>query len=188
MTYYLSKCLAEFEGAALINLAEIFSPIICFIVNVLMQVVMCRYKLSKGMLKTELTGFLSGLLFLFLNLIFQSYISVYILIVNLIIYTALSYCYFHFINLSVTARRIRIVRELYQYENGLTKTEILRKYNAKDMVENRINRMINSGQIITKNDRLYIGKPILLLIAKIMVLLKIIIIGRKSINGTNKQF
>ncbi|MBF0472985.1 MAG: hypothetical protein HQK93_04540, partial [Nitrospirae bacterium] len=110
----------------------------------------------------------------------------YIFIVDLIIYTALSYCYFHFINLSVTARRIRIVRDLYKNEEGMTKSEILKVYNASVMVDNRVQRMINSGQIIIKDNMLYIGKPILLLIAKIIVLLKFIILGSKSLDETNK--
>lgn len=163
------------------NLVKIFMPIVFFVINVLIQVIIYRYQsvfgLQKGLLKTELMGYLSGLLFLFLILIFHSNINVSISIVNLIIYTALSYCYFHFINLSITARRIRIVRELYKYENGLTKKEILKRYNAKDMVDARINRMINSGQVLNNNGRLYIGKPILLLIAKTIVLMRVLIIG-----------
>ena len=93
---------------------------------------------------------------------------------------SLEYCYFNFINLGETARRIRILRELYDSKKGLSMAEILERYNAKNIVEKRLSRLINHGQIIDKNDKYYIGNPIMLLIARIIVTMKLILLGKKS--------
>jgi len=100
--------------------------------------------------------------------------------VNIIIYSSLGYCYFHFINLGETARRIRILRELYESNGGLTLDKILKRYNAEAMVELRLQRLISSGQIILKDGRLHVGKPVLSFISKIIILMKLILLGRKS--------
>ena len=49
------------------------------------------------------------------------------ILLNAVIYAALGYCYFHFINLGETARRIRIIRELYDAKTGLSPEEILNR-------------------------------------------------------------
>lgn len=92
----------------------------------------------------------------------------------------MGYCYFHFINLGETARRIRILRELYDRKEGLSMEEIFKRYNAKEIFERRIARLINNGQIIYKDGKYYIGKPIMLLMAKMIVTMKLILLREKS--------
>ena len=99
---------------------------------------------------------------------------------NFIIYASLGYCYFHFINLGETARRIRILREIYDSKDGLTMEEILQKYNSKEIVDKRIGRLINNGQVLYKNGRYYIGNPTMLIITKIIVAMKLLLLGRRS--------
>ena len=103
-----------------------------------------------------------------------------IVIANIIIYCCLGYCYFHFVNLSVTARRIRLLRLIYSHDKGLTYPEILRMYNGKKMIDNRIERLIGSGQIKKNGNRYFIANPTMLLISKIILLLKLIVIGKRS--------
>jgi hypothetical protein len=103
-----------------------------------------------------------------------------VLITNLIIYLSLSYCYFHFVNLAVTARRIRLLRDLNNSEDGMTMDEILLQYNSRDMVQNRIERLVNSGQVIYKNNRYYIGRPAMLWSARIILIMKQLVLGKKS--------
>jgi len=140
-----------------------------------------------GLLKSVISGFISGGIIVVLT---EMYVFITvgvpvpqvlpIFIVNLIIYGVLGYCYFHFINLGETARRIRILRELYDANGGLTLEEILQRYNAGNIVEMRINRLLKNDQIKYNNGRYYIGKPIMLLIAKIILLMKRLILGKKS--------
>ena len=99
---------------------------------------------------------------------------------NLLVYSALSYCYFHFINLCLTARRIRLVRDLFGAPGGLTLAQILESYNARDMVKKRVQRLLGSGQIVEQNGRYFVGKPVILFAARIMVILKFIFLGKGS--------
>lgn len=136
----------------------------------------------KGLLKSLFSGFAVGLfalLFVQLLTVFLNIAFLPNLIVNIIIYSSLGYCYFHFINLGETARRIRILRELYDSNGGLSLEEILKRYNAKKMVELRLQRLLSNGQVILKDGMLYNGKPIMLFISKTIILMKLIILGRK---------
>jgi hypothetical protein len=103
-----------------------------------------------------------------------------ILFANLMTFIALGYGYFHFVNLGETARRIRLLREIYSEPNGITKTELVRRYNGKTMLELRLNRLLSKGQIIACGDRYFIQSRLMLIITQIMVTLKWIIIGKKS--------
>jgi len=166
---------------------QVINPIIGLAINVLVQVGCSRYIPSLALLKSVVLGFVSGL---FSLLIFEFYLSfsfsittkdlLPILVTNCIIYALLGYCYFHFINLGETARRIRILRELCDSEKGLSLEELLERYNAKDMIDMRLRRLLDNGQIIYKDGRYFIGKPVMLLMAKIILLMKLIVLGKKS--------
>jgi hypothetical protein len=95
-------------------------------------------------------------------------------------YIALGYCYFHFINLGETARRIRLLRELWESDGGLSMNEILQRYDASYILKVRLGRMINNKQIIVRDDRYYIGKPIMLYIAKAIVMMKLVLLGKRG--------
>jgi len=158
------------------------NPIVAFSINVAMQIMCIRF-VMKGLLKSLFSGFAIGLL----SLLFVQLISAFLgktflpnFTVNIIIYSSLGYCYFHFINLGETARRIRILRELYDSNGGLTLDVILKRYNAKKMVELRLQRLLSNGQVILKDGRLYNGKPVLLLMSKTILLMKSILLGQKS--------
>lgn len=100
------------------------------------------------------------------------------LVANLLIYSALGYGYFHFINLGETARRIRILRELYKASEGLAADEILARYNAQQIVTMRISRLLRNGQIVEHAGRYVVGKPLMLFIARSMAWLKRLLIGK----------
>jgi len=161
---------------------NVINPILAFSVNVATQILCVRF-IMKGLLKSLFSGFAVGLLSLLFVQLFAVFLNITFLpnlMVNIIIYSSLGYCYFHFINLGETARRIRILRELYDSNGGLTLEEILKRYNAKKMVELRLQRLLNNGQVILKDGMLYNGKPIMLFISKTIILLKLIILGKKS--------
>jgi hypothetical protein len=157
------------------------------LINAFSQVLIFRTKPSFGLLKSEYVGFASGLIMLALlhAYSFTQYLQPLediplILLANLLIYGALGYCYFHFINLCLTARRIRLVRDLYKSVNGLSITEILEGYNAKIMVQIRLKRLLDSGQIVFVDGKYHIGKPIILFAATCMVALKKLFLGKRS--------
>jgi hypothetical protein len=97
-----------------------------------------------------------------------------------ITYVAMAYGYFHFVNLGETARRVRIIRELWESPDGLSVNELLRRYNASEILRIRLQRMINNGQLKERDGRYYIGNPIMLYMAKAMVMMKIVLLGKRG--------
>jgi hypothetical protein len=102
------------------------------------------------------------------------------ILANIITYGALGYGYFHFVNLGETARRIRLLRELYDSEGGLSISDLLARYNSREVLNRRMDRLTVTRQVFRRNGRLYIGKRTVLYMAKILVLMKMLFIGKKS--------
>jgi hypothetical protein len=97
-------------------------------------------------------------------------------------YLALAYWYiFGFYNLGESARRIRLLIELEAAgSRGLSRTELLAAYNARMIVQTRLGRMLTSGQIVERDGRYVIGRPLMLYGAKALVLLKLAFLGAPS--------
>lgn len=151
---------------------HIFIPFIGLAANVLIQVFLFRFFPQVGLLRSLFVGFVSGLPVLFLmgpGAILTS---------NLIIYILLGYCYFHFVNMSETARRIRILLELKAAPEGLSLREILERYNSRDIIESRLARLVSNGQVVCRNGKYYIGNPAMLIIAGSTAVVKRVIFGK----------
>jgi len=163
---------------------NILIPILSLCFNILTQIFSYKYILRKELLKSEYLGCLCGFILLIVcelairEDLFKEWL--FLVFANLIIYACFSYCYFTFINMGETARRIRLLRELYDAPFGLTGEEILKRYNAEEVINIRMNRLLNNGQIVLRNGRYYIGSPIMLLISRMIVFMKIIVLGRES--------
>ena len=97
-------------------------------------------------------------------------------------YFALVYWYvFGFYNLGESARRIRLLVELQAAgERGLTLTQLLAAYNARMIVDARLGRLLAGGQVVERDGRYLIGKPLMLYGAKALVLLKLAFLGTPS--------
>jgi hypothetical protein len=171
----------------MVEYGHVLVPIIGLTMNVFVQVFGFRTLSGLTLLKSVIIGFVSG----FVSVMTLEYYCVAVLSVstsdvlsgfmtNLLIYTALGYCYFHFLNLGETARRIRILRELYEVSEGLSLEEILERYNAKHIVATRIRRLVHNGQVVERYGRYYIGSPVMLFIARSITLLKLCIFGKRS--------
>lgn len=100
----------------------------------------------------------------------------------LLTYVVLTYCYIiGFFNLGESARRIRLLIELYGAgERGMKRDEILSTYNARMIVEVRLRRMLAGGQIRQRGGAYVIGKPVMLTAARVLVALKIAYLGSRS--------
>ena len=169
----------------MIFLAHIFSPVLGLMVNVISQIIMTRYVKKFGLLTSVILGFLVGLAIVFTieiahTLTSNSPISEVIgaLALNTITYGALGYCYFHFVNLGETARRVRIVRELLDSKDGLSMSEIFEHYDASEIIRVRLQRLLKNKQITLRNDRYFITKSMLLYITKIITMMKIAILRK----------
>jgi len=169
------------------NYLRVFFPLVCLALNIFVQIFSFRFFSKIGLLKSVFSGFISGfflLCVLELSIPAGELISVKetagFFIAHFVTYVSLGYCYFHFVNLGETARRIRILREFRDSPEGLDLEQLLARYNAKEIVDRRVQRLIKNSQIILKNDKYYTAKPVMLLIAKILVALKWMILGKKS--------
>lgn len=169
---------------------QIGLPLACLLVNVLSQILFFRNFSRAGLLKSEYWGFLGGLVILLTAESFISQASSLnfsdacgIISTNLIIYSALSYCYFHFLALGETARRIRILRELSEADGGMSLEDILKRYNAKEIFDKRMARLLNNGQIELRQGRYHIASPSMLLITRTVLFFKQLIFSGKSALG-----
>ena len=154
------------------------SPLLGLFVNVVVQVCASRYISKITLLRSVYLGFAAGLFVQTCILLPGG--DLYLMLADLITYFALGYGYFNFVNLGETARRVRILRELYDAGGSLSPEELLKRYNSRDMIEKRIQRLVNNGQVIYNNGRFYIGTPLVLFMAKAVTLGKFIVLGRKS--------
>ncbi len=165
---------------------HLFCPIIALGINVIVQIVI--FKLDKGrkLLRSVFTGFATGalsagaiesLIVLAAGAPVKNFIPA--LVVDITTYSAMGYCYFHFINLGETARRIRLLRELNDAPEGLTEGEILSRYNAKEIIDVRLTRLLNNKQIILRDARYYVANPAMLFISRALAFMKLIILGKR---------
>ena len=79
-----------------------------------------------------------------------------------------------------TARRIRLLRELCDSSDGLSKEGILDRYNAKEIIDIRMKRLLGNGQVVLRNGSYFIGNPTMLFFSGIIVFMKLLILGKKS--------
>ncbi len=163
---------------------HLVSPLLGLSGNVLLQICSLRYVARCGLFTSILLGFVFGLCSL-VGLELYAYLaapggSFLAIVTNVLTYAVLCYCYFHFVNLGETARRIRMLRELYDSHEGLTMSEILERYNAKEIVDKRLRRLISKHQVIYRDGKYTIGNPLMLFIAKTLVAVKVALLGRKS--------
>lgn len=84
-----------------------------------------------------------------------------------VVYACIAYSYFHLFNMSETARRIRILRELHA-AGSLTAQEISRLYSGASVLEARFDRLLATGQLELRADR-FVGAGRLLYTAACLV-------------------
>jgi hypothetical protein len=137
-------------------------------------------KLFKINISGQLLAILTELLFNIpvLLIIYSINNSPSTLIYSFIVYNCLGYSYFHFYNLSETARRIRILIEV-KNQKSISKEELMSIYKPDIILSNRLDRLIKLGQIRLKENGKYI------LSGKILWLSALIIAFLRNIFGFN---
>lgn len=84
-----------------------------------------------------------------------------------LVYGGLAFSYFQFFAMTETARRIRILRELYE-TGPLTREQLAANYGAEQMFEIRLNRMVELGQLEKAEGRFRVKGRLILYVAKVM--------------------
>ena len=156
-----------------------FAPVIALSVNVLSQVACFRTLRARGLLRSLFAGFGAGLpavIILTLAVLHRHPISALdaaaLILLNLLTYGALAYGFFHFVNLGETARRVRLLRELVEAGGELSEEDLLRRYNAQDIVRLRLDRLKANQQLVTRNGRHVIARPTVLAISRLILAMK----------------
>lgn len=158
---------------------SIVAPLIGLCLNASFQICAFKSFLKSALLKSVVFGFFAGGCCLFLlGLVIADRAGV--IVENMIVYILFSYCYFHFINLGETSRRIRILRELTESDHGLSWAQLLARYNAQEIMERRLRRLIKNGQVIVTNDQFHIGRPFVLWMAYALMFLKRVLLGKRG--------
>jgi len=83
------------------------------------------------------------------------------------IYISFSYIYLHVFNLSETGRRIRILLEIYK-KGPLERVELVKSYTCRDMMSNRLKRLVALEGLRLVKDRYVAGNKIFLLTARVI--------------------
>lgn len=166
---------------------HLFCPVIALGINVIAQIVIFKLDKRHKLLRSVFMGFAAGVLSAgaiesFIVLTTSASIKKFIpaLFVDITTYFALGYCYFHFINMGESARRVRLLRELDAAPGGLTEEQIFSKYSAKEIVNIRLTRLLNNKQIILRGERYYAANSTMLFISKALAFMKLIISGKSS--------
>jgi hypothetical protein len=88
------------------------------------------------------------------------------LVYGAVVYACLAYSYFHVFNMSETARRIRILSELY-ISGSLSAEEISRAYSGEVLLGVRFDRLVATGQLEERGGR-YVRAGRLLYVAALL--------------------
>jgi hypothetical protein len=83
---------------------------------------------------------------------------------NLVIFLGLAYLFFNWVHIPVASVRLRVLHEI-ELNPGLNRAEILNQYNAKKIIEIRLERLLSSGQIVAREGRYFTGRKRILYIA-----------------------
>jgi hypothetical protein len=154
--------------------------------NVAVQIGLYRVLSGQGrLLKSQVAGAAAGLAVLLVpglagSLPSSLAASPWSWIADLLIYLAFCYIYFHWNNMGETARRIRLLRELAEAADGLSEAELLARYPGREILDRRLTRLIDGGQIVERDGRLQLSGGLVLVSARLVGLAKAIVIGGRS--------
>jgi len=98
---------------------------------------------------------------------------------NLLCYLALAFGYFNFVNLNITALRIRMLHEVAASRQGMSRRDLLSRYNAGEVIGLRIERLVRGGHIVERDGRFFSGKARFLCVAAVFEFLRWLILGRR---------
>ena len=149
-------------------------PLSGLLVNVLAVVALARRGVS--LLKSVYGGFILGAV-LVLGADFQAGAQGGKFVSDALIFGALGYGFFHFVNMGETARRIRLLLELRE-GGALTEAELLSRYNADGIVGARMGRLLRNGQVRLVEGRYAPGAPAVLFMERALTAMKRIFLGR----------
>jgi hypothetical protein len=106
--------------------------------------------------------------------------TAYMLVFAFLVFNGVAYAYFHFFNMSETARRIRMLLQIrHAGADGLRVQDLERAYSPRDMIEARLDRLVKMRQLALGPDGRYrIAGRLLLRAGKAMSLWRRLVFHR----------
>ena len=163
------------------------SPIVGIAVNVVAQISLFRNRHGAEFFHTIFVSALMGLaacLILEAGLIIarqnQLYDALWLSSGNILAYLALSYCYYHFVQLGQTSIRIRLCVEIAASKGGLTVQEIAARYSDKMLMGMRLQRLLESGDIVQRDGRYFVRRSRFVRVAQALFTARRFLLGRAS--------
>ena len=163
------------------------SPIVALAVMVVVQAAVLRLRRGEQFFGSVVVGFAAGLLAVLalqvvLLLIFPRNLDRWVLalVANPAIYVMLAYCFYNFINLGHASIRIRIFKECDDRGGFITHEQLKAVYDDKLIQEARLQRLLESGDIIREGGRWKLVNSRFVPVAKIVFGLKKFVLGRES--------
>lgn len=162
-------------------------PIAALAVNAITQAAAFRLRRGTQFFRSIVEGFLAGALaFAILEVALapkggslREYV-VMAFLVNGPTYLALSYCAYNFVQLGQTSIRIRIYSEIAAKPSGVSVEEITREYDDEALMRGRLRRLLESGDLVERNGRYFLGRKRFLFVSHILFAAKRILLGKGS--------
>jgi hypothetical protein len=168
-------------------MVSLITPIAAILINLATQVILYRVRRGREYFRSIIEGFLAGAIVLTASEAFFILSAnrvtdrlILALLVNGPIYICLSYCYYNFVQLGQTSIRIRMYTEIALRPSGVAISEIEREYDERGLTEVRLQRLLESGDIIERDRSYFIGRTRLLHIANLIFAAKQFLLRKKS--------
>lgn len=105
--------------------------------------------------------------------------AVALVVFDALTFAILSFGYFNFVQLNISSLRVRIANEIFDSKTGLSEAELITLYNARRVVDERLDRLARGNQIIERDGRFYHRKSLVYGIAVAMDLCKRIVLRQR---------
>lgn len=102
-----------------------------------------------------------------------------------VVYSCLAYAYFHVYNMSETARRVRIMHEIFK-AGGLSRESIIAIYGTPDILKVRLDRLVHLKELELVEGR-YVLKGKILHLAAVVVMVWRAVLGFPPVTTSTKR-
>lgn len=148
------------------------APLLGLALNVAAQLGLCRLRLGVGQVRRQFVSFGCGLLATVLVLALllplarlDAWDRTGYLALHGLSYVFLGFIFFNAINLNISSLRIRMLKEyLTQHPRPLSDDLLRQKYNVRDMLTARLERLARGRQIDHRDGRYYVRRGAVVLI------------------------
>jgi hypothetical protein len=101
-------------------------------------------------------------------------------VVSVLTYLALAFGYWGFLNLNITSLRIRMLREILNAPDGISRAALDASYTNEELLERRLERLERSRQISCVDGRYRLESNTLLFLARLLMFLRILLLPERA--------